>query len=119
MPDAKASVVASVAVPAEKIALDIGPQTLATCLGAIKGAKTIFWNGPLGYFENPEFATGTREVAQAVAASDAQSIIGGGDSLAALKSLGLEEAVTHISTGGGASLAFLEGRDLPGLKVLE
>ena len=118
-PDATASVIETVAIPAGKIALDIGPQTIATCLGAIEGAKLIFWNGPLGYFENPAFATGTRVVAQAVAGSDAESIIGGGDSLAALKSLGLEKEVTHISTGGGASLAFLEGRELPGLKVLE
>lgn len=118
-PEAKATILSSIDIPASKIALDIGPQTVASCAQALETAQTVFWNGPLGYFENPDFARGTQEIAELVARSSAVSVIGGGDSIAALKSLGLEKEVTHISTGGGASLAYLEGRELPGLKALE
>lgn len=117
--EAKVSITDSAAVPPQQMGLDIGPKTVQACIEALQEARTLFWNGPLGCFELPAFAEGTRQVAQAVAKSQAVSIIGGGDSLAALKSLELAGQVTHISTGGGASLAFLEGRDLPGLKALE
>ncbi len=117
--EAEATISEGIAVPPDQIGLDIGPQTAAHYAAVLGAAGTIFWNGPLGYFENDAFAEGTREVARAVAESDAYSVIGGGDSVAALKSLGMEQDVSHISTGGGASLAFLEGRELPGLKALE
>ncbi len=117
--DATATAVDHINVPDGQMALDIGDKTAAVFAEALASAKTIFWNGPLGFFENPNFAEGTRAVAQAVANADAISVIGGGDSAAALKQLGLVDQVTHISTGGGASLAFLEGRELPGLKALE
>ena len=117
--DANAELTEGVDVPESQLGLDIGPKTVAQFAEVLSQAGTIFWNGPLGYFENDAFAVGTREIAQAVAASAAKSVIGGGDSVSALKSLGLADQVTHISTGGGASLAFLEGRELPGLSALE
>ena len=106
-------------MPPDQIGLDIGPKTSELFVQALSDARTIFWNGPLGYFENDAFAEGTRDVARAVAASEATSVIGGGDSARAIRSLGLEAQVTHISTGGGASLAYLQGEPLPGLVVLE
>ncbi len=105
-------------VPAGWRVLDIGPATVATYAEILKSAKTVVWNGPMGVFEFPEFAKGTYGVAEAVAAADAVSIIGGGDSVAAIKQSGLDDQVSHISTGGGASLEMLEGKVLPGLAAL-
>ena len=99
--------------------LDIGPDTVASFGKTIAEAGTIVWNGPMGVFEFPRFAEGTIGVAKAVAASKAVSIIGGGDSVAAINQAGLAERITHISTGGGASLEMLEGLDLPGLVALQ
>ncbi len=101
------------------MALDIGPATRAAYVAALADAKTIFWNGPMGVFEKDAFAAGTNALAQGVADSSAYTIIGGGDSVAAVEKAGLGDQINHISTGGGASLVFLEGRMLPGLAVLE
>jgi phosphoglycerate kinase len=98
--------------------LDIGPRTVEEFARVVADARTVFWNGPMGVFEMEPFASGTRGVAQAAAGADAFTVVGGGDSVAAIRSLGLEGAVDHLSTGGGASLEFLEGRELPGLAVL-
>ena len=108
------SVVAANAIPADKEGLDIGPATCEKFAEAVKTAKTVVWNGPMGVFENPILAKGTIAVAQALADTDATTIIGGGDS-AAVNQLGFADKMTHISTGGGASLEFLEGKDLPGV----
>lgn len=109
------SVVAVNAIPADKEGLDIGPATCEKFAEAVKTAKTVVWNGPMGVFENPILAKGTIAVAQALADTDATTIIGGGDSAAAVNQLGFADKMTHISTGGGASLEFLEGKDLPGV----
>ena len=101
------------------MALDIGPKTIALAEGKIKNAKTVIWNGPMGVFEQDAFAVGTNALAKAVALSDAYSVVGGGDSVAAVKKSGMADKISHISTGGGASLEFMEGRLLPGLAVLE
>jgi phosphoglycerate kinase len=98
--------------------LDIGPATRATYAAQVASAKTVIWNGPMGVFEMPAFAAGTRAVAQALADSSANSIVGGGDSVAAIEQMGLADKVSHISTGGGASLELLEGRILPGVAAL-
>ena len=98
--------------------MDAGPKTRALFADAIKDAATVVWNGPLGVFEFEAFAYGTNAMAQAIAASDAFSIIGGGDSVSAIKKAGLADKVSHISTGGGASLEFLEGKILPGIDAL-
>ena len=105
-------------VPSDKMALDIGPKTIQLYIDALRDAKTIIWNGPMGVFEKDEFARGTKEVAQGVAASNSYSVVGGGDSVAALEKAGLAQSISHISTGGGASLEFLEGKELPGVTVL-
>jgi len=105
-------------IPAGWRVLDIGPKTVKAFSKVVKKAGTVVWNGPMGVFEFPRFAVGTFEVAKAVANSDAVSIIGGGDSVAAINQSGLDDKITHISTGGGASLEMLEGIELPGLKVL-
>jgi phosphoglycerate kinase len=99
-------------------ALDIGPQTIAAFAGELRGAKTIFWNGPMGVFEREQFATGTLAMARAVAEAGAVSVVGGGESVEAIKASGYAERISHISTGGGASLEFIAGRQLPGVEVL-
>lgn len=101
------------------MALDIGPKTIESFVAKIKDAKTIIWNGPMGVFEQDAFAVGTNALAKAVAESDAYSVVGGGDSVAAVKKSGMADRINHISTGGGASLEFMEGRVLPGLAIIE
>ena len=110
--------VPSCEIPADKEGLDIGPKTAALFGDAVRSAKTVVWNGPMGVFENPTTAKGTIAVAEALAESDAITIVGGGDSAAACEQLGFADRITHISTGGGASLEFLEGKDLPGVSCL-
>ena len=117
--DTEAKTVAIDAIPEGWMGLDIGEKTIALYESAIKGAGTVVWNGPMGVFEFDRFAEGTRAVARAVAASGAVSIVGGGDSAAAVEQLGFADKITHISTGGGASLEFLEGKQLPGVVCLE
>jgi len=116
--EAKSQVVSADSVPAGWRVLDIGPKSVELFAGKIKGAKTVVWNGPMGVFEFPPFAKGTFAIAKALADSGATTIIGGGDSVAAVEQSGLAERITHISTGGGASLEFLEGKELPGIAVL-
>ena len=118
--DANAVVVAAEAIPSNRMGLDIGPDSAVLFASKIADAKTIVWNGPMGVFEFPAFAQGTKAVAQAMIDSDGFSVVGGGDSAAAVRLLGFDEAAfSHISTGGGASLELLEGKILPGLEVLE
>ena len=117
--DANHRIVMKDGVPADWSALDIGPATVTQFKEKINGAKTIVWNGPMGVFEMEAFASGTKEIARAVAASQAVSIVGGGDSVAAVKKTGVAEKISHISTGGGASLEFLEGKVLPGVAALQ
>ena len=106
-------------IPEGMMIADIGPKTVTGFAMAIGKAKTIIWNGPVGVYEYPQFANGTDAIAKAIAASEAVSVIGGGDSAAAIQKLGLEKDITHISTGGGATLEFLEGIELPGVKICE
>ena len=103
------------AIPADTMGLDIGPETAKLYADTVKSAKTVVWNGPMGVFENPTLAQGTIAVAKALADTEATTIIGGGDSAAAVNQLGFGDKMTHISTGGGASLEFLEGKELPGV----
>jgi phosphoglycerate kinase len=115
---AESEIVAVDLIPSGKMGLDIGPKTVALFEGHISGASTIFWNGPMGVFEIDAFAKGTEGVARTVAESGATSVVGGGDSVAAVNKLGLEGRMSHISTGGGASLEYVEGKELPGIAVL-
>jgi phosphoglycerate kinase len=119
--DAPTKVVEVSAIPPDQMGLDIGPKTIAAYSAEIAKSKTIVWNGPMGVFEMPAFAKGTLAIAQAVAAATtagATSIVGGGDSVAAIHQSGLADKISHISTGGGASLEFLGGRKLPGVEAL-
>ena len=118
--EASARVVPADEIPAEALGLDIGPDSAAAFAAALADAKTVFWNGPMGVFEVDAFAGGTRAVAEALTKLDGLSVVGGGDSAAAVRKLGFDEAAFgHISTGGGASLEYLEGKELPGIAVLE
>ncbi|MEV6640848.1 phosphoglycerate kinase [Amycolatopsis sp. NPDC051371] len=118
--DAEHEVVAATAIPADREGLDIGPETRELFAGKLADAKTVFWNGPMGVFEFEAFSGGTRAVAEALVKSDAFTVVGGGDSAAAVRQLGLpEDGFSHISTGGGASLEYLEGKELPGVVALE
>ncbi|GII21695.1 phosphoglycerate kinase [Planosporangium mesophilum] len=118
--DAQTRTVPADSIPQGWLGLDIGPQSVAIFADALHGAKTVFWNGPMGVFELEPFAAGTRGVAEAITKVDGFTVVGGGDSAAAVRKLGIpEDAFSHISTGGGASLEYLEGKTLPGIEVLE
>jgi phosphoglycerate kinase len=115
----RVEVVASDAIPAELMAVDIGPRARARYREALAGARTAFWNGPMGVFEVEAFATGTLAVAEALAASAAFSVVGGGESVMAVRRAGLADRIDHVSTGGGASLEFITGKELPAVTALE
>ena len=117
-PGAPHRAVAVNAVPSDMLIADIGPQTAQQYAEALRGARTVIWNGPMGVFEIPPFDAGTRQIAEALTRVDGTTIVGGGDFVAALEEAGLAERVTHVSTGGGASLEFLEGKVLPGVAAL-
>ena len=118
--DAETEVVPAGAIPDDRKGLDVGPATVAEFGAALDGARTVFWNGPMGVFEVAPFAEGTRGLAQAIVGCTGLTVVGGGDSAAAIRQFGLDEAAFgHISTGGGASLEYIEGRTLPGIAVLE
>ena len=114
----KTAIVSIDAIPADKMSLDIGPETIKTFTSIVKEAKTVVWNGPMGVFEIKEFSNGTLALAKAMAECQGTTIIGGGDSAAAVEQAGYKEQMTHVSTGGGASLEFLEGKELPGIAAI-
>jgi 3-phosphoglycerate kinase len=119
-PDAPNEVVAADAIPADREGLDIGPKSRELFAAKLADARTVFWNGPMGVFEFEAFANGTRTLAQALTRVDGLTVVGGGDSAAAVRQLGFAESdFGHVSTGGGASLEYLEGKTLPGLQALE
>lgn len=118
-PDATGEIVDATAVPQDRSIVDIGPKAIAAYSAALDGAGTVLWNGPMGVFEIPAFSEGTKAIAQVLAASSAVTVIGGGESVAAVEQLGLADKMTHISTGGGASLELLEGKELPGVAALD
>ncbi len=117
--NAKPVAVDGIDIPAELMGMDIGPKTTASIVEELKSAKSVVWNGPMGVFEFAQFAKGTEDVAKALAESKATTVVGGGDSVAAINKFGLASKISHVSTGGGASLEFLEGKVLPGIKALE
>jgi phosphoglycerate kinase len=117
--DGQAATVDADAIPDGWAAFDIGPRTIQQYSAVIASAKTVFWNGPMGVFERPAFAHGTFGIAQAVAEADAFTVVGGGDSVSAIEQSGLANRISHISTGGGASLELIEGRTLPGIAALD
>ena len=118
--DSPATIVPADAMPNDQLGLDIGPDSSAAFAEIVRGSKTVFWNGPMGVFEMAAFAAGTKAVAQALTEVDGLSVVGGGDSAAAVRQLGFADSdFGHISTGGGASLEYLEGKALPGLDILE
>jgi phosphoglycerate kinase len=117
-PDAKAKVVPADEIPQGWLGLDIGPETRERFSERIDAAKTVFWNGPMGVFEWPRFAAGTKAIAEAVAAANAHTVVGGGDSVRAIEELGLADRIDWVSTGGGAALEFLEGKELPGVAAI-
>jgi phosphoglycerate kinase len=116
--DARSQTVRVEEIPENVMGLDVGPETVRRFRELIAKSRTVFWNGPMGVFEMEDFAKGTEGVARAVAESEGTKIVGGGDSVAAVTMLGLENAMSHISTGGGASLEYIEGKELPGIAVL-
>ncbi|MBQ7508078.1 MAG: phosphoglycerate kinase [Spirochaetales bacterium] len=117
--DAKPVAVDGIDIADDLMGMDIGPKTVKAITDALKGARSVVWNGPMGVFEFASFAKGTEAVAKALAASGATTVVGGGDSVAAINKFGLADKISHVSTGGGASLEFLEGKNLPGIKALE
>lgn len=117
--DAPFSVAPVRTMPARGVGLDIGPETVARFAGAVVEAQAVFWNGPMGVFEWESFRAGTEGIADAVASADGYTVVGGGDSVAAIRLLGVQDDISHVSSGGGAGLAMLEGADLPGISVLE
>ena len=117
--DAEASVYFVDEIPEDMMGLDIGPETVKAYKAVLETAKTVVWNGPMGVFEMPKFAEGTKAIAEILSELDAVTVIGGGDSAAAVEQFGYADKMTHISTGGGASLEFLEGKVLPGIAVIE